>query len=66
MAFVGGGVFSTHTMDSTTLSNFFFQIHHIRKKFVKALEEEFPDSGLVFSIGEFDLASILHNFGYYE
>nr|XP_045582873.1 phosphomannomutase-like [Procambarus clarkii] len=25
--------------------------HHVREKFVKALEAEFPDSGLVFSIG---------------
>lgn len=30
----------------------FFQEHHVREKFVKALEAEFPDSGLVFSIGK--------------
>lgn len=36
------------------VTNYSFQVHHIRKKFVKALEEEFPDSGLVFSIGEFE------------
>lgn len=27
------------------------KVHHVREKFVKALEAEFPDSGLVFSIG---------------
>ncbi|KAG0715091.1 Phosphomannomutase [Chionoecetes opilio] len=27
------------------------KIHHVREKFVKALQDEFPDSGLVFSIG---------------
>ncbi|KAK8375825.1 hypothetical protein O3P69_008519 [Scylla paramamosain] len=26
------------------------KIHHVREKFVKALEEEFPDSGLMFSL----------------
>lgn len=27
------------------------KIHHVREKFVKALQDEFPDCGLVFSIG---------------
>ena len=31
-----------------------FQVHRVREKFVKALQEEFPDSGLVFSIGKIE------------
>lgn len=55
MSFAGAEGCGTYTVNSTTLSNFVFcfQVHGVREKFVKALEEEFPDSGLVFSIGEF-------------